>query len=155
MNIYLVRHGKAGDRTTWEGDDRMRPLTRAGRRQAEALAEMLRGTAFEHLVTSPYVRCIETLVPLACDRTHSIEVTEALAEGAALDAAFGLVRKYADHGAVLCTHGDIVPMILGHLESRGVATGPDPQWPKGSTWILECEAGEVVAARYVAPVPEQ
>ena len=26
--VYLVRHAKAGERTTWEGDDRMRPLTK-------------------------------------------------------------------------------------------------------------------------------
>ena len=151
MNVYLYRHAKAGNRTTWEGDDRMRPLTRGGYRQAEALVDVLRDASLEHLVTSPYVRCVESLVPLAAARVQSIEVTEALAEGAPLDAAWALVEKYADHGAVLCTHGDVVPMILAHLEARGIAIGPDPQWPKGSIWVLECEAGNVTRARYIAP----
>jgi phosphohistidine phosphatase SixA len=151
MNVYLVRHGKAGDRMTWEGDDRARPLTRAGRRQAEAIATMLAREPVEHLVTSPYVRCIETLVPLASQAARSLEMSDALAEGATLEQAWSLVRKFASEGAVLCTHGDVVPMLLGHLEARGVAIGDDPQWPKGSMWILNCEADDVVAARYVAP----
>jgi 8-oxo-dGTP diphosphatase len=151
MNVYLLRHAKAGERMTWEGDDRMRPLTRSGRCQAEALVAMYRNAKFEHLVTSPYVRCIETLVPLACARTQSIEVSDALAEGAALDDAWSLVEKFAGHGAVLCTHGDVVPMILAGCEARGICVGNDPQWPKGSTWVLECEGTHVARARYVPP----
>jgi 8-oxo-dGTP diphosphatase len=82
---------------------------------------------------------------------QSIEVTEGLAEGASLDTAWALVRKYAGHGAVLCTHGDVVPMILAHLEAQGISIGNDPQWPKGSTWVLECDDGHVTRARYLEP----
>lgn len=149
--MFLVRHAKAGDRSTWEGDDRRRPLTKRGQRQAEGLVELLAGESFKNLVSSPYVRCIQSVVPLACDRTTSIEVTEALAEGATLEDAVALIGKYADEGAVLCTHGDVVPMLLGHLKARGMEVGDELSWPKGSTWRLRFAEGEVVAAEYLPP----
>jgi 8-oxo-dGTP diphosphatase len=154
VNVFLVRHAKAGDRSTWEGDDRQRPLTRRGHRQAEHLGDYLEPEQFEQIVTSPYVRCIETVVPLASLRSMSIEVTDALGEGASLDDAFSLVRKHAYKGAVLCTHGDIVPMIIGHLKARQVEITGVIEWAKGSIWVLECEAGDVVRARYVPPPPD-
>jgi 8-oxo-dGTP diphosphatase len=97
---------------------------------------------------------METLIPLAAQRGLAIEPDEALAEGGGLDDAVALVRKHAEHGAVLCTHGDIVPMLLFHYADRGVDIGAAPQWPKGSTWVLDTDAtGEVVLARYVPPPP--
>lgn len=154
MTVYLVRHAKAGDRATWEGDDRLRPLTKRGRRQAEGIASRLGDATFDRLVSSPYVRCLETLVPLASARTQSLEVADGLLEGATLDEAMALLTKHADGGAVLCSHGDVIPMLLGHLAARGVDLGSDPQWAKGSTWVLEHRAGEVTAARYVPPPPD-
>ena len=34
--ILLVRHGKAGSRSQWDGDDDERPLSSSGREQADA-----------------------------------------------------------------------------------------------------------------------
>ena len=39
--ILLVRHGKAGSRSQWDGDDDERPLSSSGREQAEHLAALL------------------------------------------------------------------------------------------------------------------
>ncbi len=154
MAVYLVRHGKAGSRASWEGDDRRRPLTRRGQRQAEGLCRLLEYEAFEHVVSSPYVRCLQTVVPLASRRGCAIESSDALAEGASLEDALALVRKHTYKGAVLCTHGDVVPMLLGHFQSLGVPLRDPRQWPKGSAWVLDCEAGEVVGATYLAPPPD-
>lgn len=151
MNVYLVRHAKAGERGAWEGDDTQRPLTKRGQRQAEGLRDLLREEAFDHVVSSPYVRCIQSVVPLASTLSLSIEVSDALAEGASLHDAAALVRKFAYHGAVLCTHGDVVPMLLSHYEASGVELRDAREWPKGSTWVLKCEAGEVVSGRFVPP----
>jgi hypothetical protein len=97
---------------------------------------------------------MESLIPLAAQRGLAIEPVEALAEGGGLEDAVALVRKHAEHGAVFCTHGDIVPMLLSHYADRGVDVGRSPQWPKGSIWVLETDAtGEVVAVRYIAPPP--
>ncbi|HEX5616164.1 MAG TPA: phosphoglycerate mutase family protein [Acidimicrobiia bacterium] len=152
--IFLLRHAKAGDRSQWSGDDRLRPLSRAGHAQAFALVDQLASTPFERIVSSPYVRCMETVVPLAGARGVAIEPSDALAEGAPLHEALALMGKHMEHGAVLCTHGDIVPMVLSHLAANGVAVDPDPRWPKGSTWVLETTGADIVAARYLPPPVE-
>lgn len=152
MTVYLVRHAKAGDRSRWEGDDRTRPLSGTGRAQAAALVERLADATFEHIVASPYVRCLETVLPLASARGIALEPDEALAEGASLDAALALLRKHSVGGAVLCSHGDVIPMLLDHLAGQGVDLGPGPQCAKGSTWVLETDPqGEVRRARYLGP----
>jgi broad specificity phosphatase PhoE len=152
MTIYVVRHAQAGDRRAWAGDDRVRPLSPAGHRQAQALARILGDARFERLLSSPSVRCIETLAPLAAVRRMPIEPVEGLAEGTALREALALVQKHAPHGAVCCTHGDVLPMLLEHFAAHGVDVGPAPEWPKGCTWAFETDAtNEVRAARYLPP----
>ena len=41
MDVYLIRHAKAGSRSRYEGDDSERPLSDKGRAQADALAARL------------------------------------------------------------------------------------------------------------------
>ena len=155
MTIYLLRHAKAGERGAWQDDDRLRPLSGRGHLQARRLVEILGDAQFDRLLSSPYVRCMETVVPLSAERGVAIEPAEALAEGAALGDAAALVRKHAANGAVLCTHGDVIPMLLAHYANLGVDIDSNPQWPKGSTWVLETDAtGEVASVRYLSPPPE-
>lgn len=152
MSIYLVRHAKAGVRDSWPGDDEQRPLSGRGRLQALGLLELLSDAQFERVLSSPYVRCIETVVPLAAARRLAIEPVEALAEGAVLEEAVALIRKHTATGAVMCSHGDVIPMLLDHYASNGVDIGAAPQWPKGCVWVLETDStGEVVGAEYLPP----
>ncbi len=77
--IYLVRHAKAGDRAGYDGDDTLRPLSGKGRRQAVAICERLSRLIVKLpdalLLSSPYIRCIQTLEPLAAER-HAVIQTE-------------------------------------------------------------------------------
>ena len=156
MTIYLVRHAKAGERAAWDHDDELRPLSGRGQRQARGLLDVLRDAPFERLLSSPYVRCLESLAPLSCVRGLAIEPVDALAEGASLEDALTLVRKHLHHGAVMCSHGDVIPMLLEHFARNGVDLGPDPQCPKGCTWMLESDAtGEIRHASYVPPPPDE
>jgi broad specificity phosphatase PhoE len=155
VTIYLVRHAKAGERSVWEGDDQLRPLSGRGHLQARGLVGVLENARFERLLSSPYVRCMESVVPIAGERGVAIEPVDALAEGATLDEALALIGKHTTHGAVLCTHGDVIPMLLRHYAARGIEIGAAPQWPKGSTWALETDGtGEVRSARYLPPPPD-
>jgi broad specificity phosphatase PhoE len=152
VTIYLVRHAKAGERNAWEDDDLLRPLSGRGHLQARGLLDVLHDAQFDRLLSSPYVRCMETVVPLSGRRGVAIEPVEALAEGATIGEATALVRKHAANGAVFCTHGDVIPMLLAHYANLGVDIGTTPQWPKGSTWALETDTtGEVAAANYIPP----
>jgi 8-oxo-dGTP diphosphatase len=155
VTIYLVRHAKAGDRASWPGDDFLRPLSRRGQIQAEAFVEQFADHHIDRLLSSPYIRCMESLVPLGGVRRIPIEPVDAITEGANLEDALTLVRKHSHHNAVLCSHGDVIPMLLEHYAARGVDLGMDPVCPKGCTWVLEIDgAQDVVAATYLAPPTE-
>ena len=60
--LCLLRHAHAGDSTTWEQADELRPLTEKGRRQAERVGRLLAAAGFtaDVLLTSPLVRARET-----------------------------------------------------------------------------------------------
>lgn len=151
MTVYLVRHAKAGSRQKWEGPDDQRPLTKPGRAQANALATWLADLDVKHVVSSPYVRCRQTVEPLAAQLRIPVDLSDALAEGAALTDALRLLEKFDDEAAVLCTHGDVLGDVLWHAEQHGVRLdGAGVE--KGATWVLELEAGAIVAARHVAPL---
>jgi broad specificity phosphatase PhoE len=152
VTVYLIRHAKAGDRDTWRDDDRLRPLSGRGHRQARLLVDLLRDAKFDRVLSSPFVRCMETVVPIAGERGLPVEPVDALAEGARLDDALTLVRKHSTSGAILCMHGDVMPMLLDHYASVGVDIDNPRQWPKGCTWVLETDnTGEVVRVRYLDP----
>jgi len=148
---YLVRHGKAGRRSAWTEDDRLRPLSKAGRRQAETLVSAFRGRDLARVISSPYVRCVQTVRPLALDRGLPVETSEALAEGATLDEALALLGETAHTPTLLCTHGDVMPAVVLHLAECGAVLDGDRDWKKGSLWELERRDGVVVRARYVVP----
>jgi len=155
MTIYFVRHAKAGDRSLWRQDDWLRPLSRAGRAQARGLLDLLSDARFDRVLSSPYLRCMETVAPVAGARRLAIEPDDALAEGGDLDSVFAIMRKHIGTGALLCSHGDVIPAVLSSLAAGGIDLGPDPRCPKGCIWVLEAERGtEITSARYVPPPPE-
>ena len=155
MTVYLIRHAKAGDRDTWCDDDRLRPLSGRGHRQARLIADLLQEMRIDRVLSSPFVRCMETVVPLAGLRGLAVEPVEALAERARLEDVLALVRKHAGAETVMCTHGDVMPMLLDHYAASGVNIARVRTWPKGCTWTLDIDStGEVVRARYV-PAPSE
>ncbi len=150
--VYLVRHAKAGDREAWTEDDALRPLVKAGRRQAEGLVRQMRKRAIERVVSSPYVRCVQTVRPLALSRRVALEVDDALIEGSSDEDLRRLLDEAADRPTVLCSHSEVVERLIDRLESDGVALDGRRGGKKGSVWILERDAdGEIVRMRYEPP----
>ena len=141
MTILLVRHAAAGKRSRWAGDDRLRPLDDRGRRQAVGLAEALASRGVERVLTSPYIRCRQTVEPLAKTLGLPVEERIELAEGAGAAAVLLLAGEVGGAVAALCTHGDVVAAVLGE-ESE-----------KGSAWVLEPDRGGGLSPReYLRPV---
>ena len=150
MTVYLVRHARAGRRSAWKGDDTLRPLSKVGRRQANELVGLLTDDRIREIVSSPYVRCRQSVEPLAKRLDLSVDVADELAEGASLDGALRLVEKVSHHDAVLCTHGDVVLLLLTHAKAHGVKTGK-LRMEKGSVWALDTRAGTITKAGYLPP----
>ena len=151
MTVYVVRHAKAGSRSAWKGADDLRPLSRAGRKQADALVGLLGEADVTRIVSSPYVRCRQTVEPLAQGLRIAVDLAEALAEGALLTEVLRLVEKVGDEEAVLCTHGDVVEALLEYLHDRPRVRVHGDAYEKGSTWALEVRSGSVRSARYLEP----
>jgi 8-oxo-dGTP diphosphatase len=149
LTRYLIRHGKAGSRSTWDGEDWKRPLSKAGVRQAVALADRMTDARVKSLWSSPYVRCVQTLEPLAGRLGLPINEDERLAEGAAFEDTLTLMRL-AGKGAVFCTHGDVLTDVVNALIRRGTKLTTDPQWHKASVWIFDEQLRQATAE----PPPE-
>ena len=150
MAVYLVRHAKAGRRSDWDGPDLVRPLSKAGRRQAEALVLTLGHLPLRRLLSSPYLRCAQTLEPLAAKVGVSVELDQMLAEGHDIDRMVGLLHEVGDD-VVLCSHGDMIPGAIERLVGDGMRVKGTPDWRKGVTWVLDQHDGRFVSGRAVPP----
>jgi len=148
--VFLVRHAKAGSRSRWRGPDEDRPLSKAGHQQAAGIAQLLADPRITRIVTSPYLRCHQTVAPLSERLALPVETSDLLSEGTILRDALRVVEKMSDRASVLCTHGDVVEELLDHLARVGVLE-VEARFEKGSTWVLGTEAGEVISARYLPP----
>jgi 8-oxo-dGTP diphosphatase len=146
-SIYLVRHAEAGDRTD-RADDHLRPLSGAGRYQARSLAAAFESVDVVDILSSPYLRCVETLEPLAGRRDRTVERTHVLAEGAPIDAVLRLLEQ-APARSVLCTHGDIMTGLLEHVAVSDTVGCTDPL-AKGVVWVLQRSGNCVSVVRVLA-----
>jgi 8-oxo-dGTP diphosphatase len=136
LTIYLVRHAKAGDRTAWPGPDCERPLSKPGRQQAHRLGKRLGEVGATTLVSSPSLRCVQTLEPLAERAGLPIVIDDRLDEGAPFEPVLELLAGLAK-GAVLCSHGDVIPETIDALVRRGLDVRTPADWRKASVWVLE------------------
>ena len=150
--LYFVRHAKAGSRTNWEKDDRVRPLSKSGLKQADALVSVLAPFAVSAVLSSPYERCVQTVEPLARARRLRVQETRHLAEGARLKGAFRFIEDPELDDTVLCTHGDVIQELVEDLIRRRIVQASHLSLDKGSTWVVEVEDGSPVGARYI-PAP--
>jgi 8-oxo-dGTP diphosphatase len=150
--VYLIRHAKAGNRLRWTEPDDLRPLTQPGHRQAEALVGLLAEQPFSRLLSSPYVRCFQTLEPLAQARDLPLETTDLLAEGAWIDEVLELMLSIAKIGpAALCTHGDVMTGVVEELAAAGIPMRESRKYKKGAAWILDVRDGAFAGASYLPP----
>ncbi|MGH9133763.1 MAG: SixA phosphatase family protein [Ilumatobacteraceae bacterium] len=136
MTLYLVRHAKAGDRSASTGLDLERPLSKAGWQQAHKLGTRLAAEGATTLVSSPYKRCVQTLEPLAERAGLPISVDRRLTEGAAFEGALDLLGE-VQAGAVLCSHGDVIPDTIDALVRRGLDVRSPADWRKATVWVLK------------------
>lgn len=59
--IYMIRHGDSPK----EGNERKRVLTEKGRQDAQRITRILKKEGIDAVVSSPYIRSVLTVEPLA------------------------------------------------------------------------------------------
>jgi len=115
--IVLQRHGKAERRGGAYPDDLARPLAPAGQQQAIALAELLAVYGAADLISSPAVRCVETVRPYADLHGVRMRTDAALTEISYVHAPRAVVswlHELADRrtGTIVCTHGPLLDELI-------------------------------------------
>lgn len=148
--LYVVRHADAGTRVGGADDD-VRSLSDRGRRQAEGLAAQLADRGITRLVASPYLRCVQTLEPLAKSLGLSVETDERLSESTGSAGALALAAELRSTPAAICSHGDVIPDLLEALLHRGIKLHDELRWQKASTWVLTRDGDDFSKGRYLPP----
>jgi 8-oxo-dGTP diphosphatase len=167
--LILVRHASAGDKADWAGDDLLRPLDAEGEADALLLARMLACFApSARVISSPALRCTETVRPFAAGFGGSVEdepvlaVPDRAADFPAARTSSGdtvgqLVRDLmaARRPAVVCLHRENLPQALAAARSALGAPSPgkepDPLLPKGGFWVVHAAGGELAALEHYEP----
>jgi 8-oxo-dGTP diphosphatase len=153
-SIFVIRHAEAGDRDRWSAPDDLRPLTRGGRLQAQRIAERFANEPFVQVMSSPFVRCVQTVSPLADALGVPVEPRDDLAEGQPpgyLEKA--ILEAEGEGTTAICVHGAALRTLLDDLIERGIARRVKQASKKGATWVLEVRDGAIVSARHVPAPP--
>jgi phosphohistidine phosphatase SixA/ADP-ribose pyrophosphatase YjhB (NUDIX family) len=154
--VLLVRHASAGSRSDWAGDDRLRPLDECGRLQSDDLVRLLAHFDPTAIESADFVRCRQTVEPLAEALGLTVREERLLAEdgypGREAEAARYLRTVGGDHGtSVLCSQGDVIPDLLRTVADEDAVDLPANGSKKASTWALTFQAERLVSAEYFPP----
>jgi broad specificity phosphatase PhoE len=160
VTLYVVRHAHAGRRSNWTGDDRTRPLSDRGELQAKSILATIdggrsRGSA-PRTLASPALRCVQTVQPLASQLGGEVVEDVRLFEGADRDDISSLLSDVAgtsegDEDTVVCSHGDVIPIMLELLVDAGMAPERNLVWQKASMWVIDRSDGRWGTGRYLPP----
>ena len=151
MPLLLVRHGHAGRRSAYEGDDRMRPLSKRGLAQAQTLVPLLREYRPQRVLSSPFVRCFETVRPTAEALRLPVESIDELAEGHGAE-ALRLMERMEGESAVLCTHGDVAAEALDSLAGeRSRKEKQSMRLQKGDVWVIQSTGSSLAIVTRIRP----
>jgi 8-oxo-dGTP diphosphatase len=147
--IVLVRHGRAGKRSEWRGDDSLRPLDEVGIVQAEKLAQFLPYFAPTWIYSADRVRCIQTVEPAAAVLDMNVRIDpafndDAFARSASTTQTAVLALAKPGKVSVICSQGMTIPALVDRL-GPGVGSSDTR---KGAVWVLSMVDGDVVAADY-------
>lgn len=118
------------------------------------MAERLRTEPVRRIISSPALRCVQTVDRLAEQLGMRVEIDGRLMEGGDPDEALRLLDEASDDNAAMVSHGDLIPQIIRRLAVRGMHTEDPRVAQKGSIWILETVEGSPVRGIYVPPSTE-
>ena len=152
--VLIVRHGTAGSKSRYKGDDKNRPLDKHGRAQAESLVGQLLAFGSDTLYAANRARCHMTIEPLADELGASIHDEPTLTEEAYADDRKAARHRFleiaaADGTPVICTQGKVIPDLIDWWCERDGVRPDKSRNRKGSTWVMSLFDGHLVAADHI------
>lgn len=149
--LWVVRHGLAVDKGSWDRDDDKRPLSAKGEKQATGLVGRLADHGIDLVISSPAKRCRTTVSPLARTVGTSVVKDRRLARNASKSDVTSVLDRVIGHNAVLSTHGETIPLILAEAARRGAKVDTSADTAKGSAWEFEVKDGKFRLAGRIDP----
>jgi len=124
--LIVLRHGKAMAREAFGGKDLERPLTPAGKRQAKELIGLLGAYGVRRVVSSPAVRCAQTVEPFAHSISTFLEIDDRLSEDTRAAQVQRSVTALLDRKkpVVVCTHRPTLPWVFDAIGVDAVELAP-------------------------------
>ncbi|MFM2352802.1 MAG: hypothetical protein RLZZ608_208 [Actinomycetota bacterium] len=116
--IIVLRHGKAMPHEQWDGPDHTRPLLHRGLEQSRSVAGGVAAFGPTTLVTSTAARCVSTIAPSAELTGLGVKHTRSISQDAYASDGVRVRRQVEKRlakrtTAVLCSHGPVIPQIIG------------------------------------------
>src|SRR4051794_38292757 len=140
LELYLIRHGLAGERGEEYPDDSKRPLTSAGikRLQQEARALNALGVAFDHVIASPLVRTKQTADVLAeqLEVKPVVTTSDSLAPAGTPAAVFQELGRHMRKGRIALVGHE---PNLGELAARLIGARVPLEFKKGGVCRIDFE----------------
>ncbi len=154
QTVLIIRHGTAGRKARYHGDDRKRPLDRKGRAQAKSLVPQLLAFGADVVYAADRTRCVQTVEPLARKLDVPIAVEAALTEEAYAEnpeAAHKRILEIAALGGTpaVCSQGKVIPYVIDWWCQRDGVKPDKSRNRKGSTWVLTLAQDRLIAADHM------
>lgn len=153
-SVVVVRHGTAGRKSRFKGDDTQRPLDKRGRAQAEALVPQLLAFGATDVYAADRLRCHQTVEPLAEELGVTVHNEPTLTEESyAKSPKRGRHRMLEiaeqEGTPVICTQGKVIPDLIAWWCERDGIRPDKSRNHKGSTWVLSLSGSRLVAADHI------
>jgi phosphohistidine phosphatase SixA len=138
----LLRHADAGVRGERNGPDGWRRLSRVGAAQAQEVVTRLWTLDIQRVLSSPSLRCRQTVAPLAAALSLEVEPLRLLAADADPEPLARFLREDETRVTVLCTHRETLEALFGRLARDGLeGIEGVAAMRKAAAWLLRGPAG--------------
>jgi phosphohistidine phosphatase len=124
MEIYLLRHGEAGQRVPAAARDMERALTAAGKKEIEEVGEAMvkMGYEFDVVATSPLKRAKDTasIVNKALKRKSAVEEWPELSPEGNRETLYKRLAKIKPGSVVMCVgHEPYLTTVISEITGKG------------------------------------
>lgn len=143
--LIIQRHAKAIPRNDFDGSDIDRPLETEGAGRARRLVPVLSAYGIRHVVSSPALRCVQTVEPYAHSVSTFLEIDDRMYEDAKPSlqrrSVFALMERKKP--TVISTHRPNLPSIFDDLGIEFVELKP------GEAVVVHHRKGVVCAVEHI------
>lgn len=153
--LIILRHTKALERGDWDDVDSKRALSEIGFEQAQFLIKHLEAFAIDEIYSSDYVRCVQTVTPLAEARSLQLTQVPSLNEETfELDptrsVSFTNALKQDEKNILICSHNPVIPTIVRGVLNTKLKNKDLIKLEPGDAWIVHRVRGEIVGLDYLS-----